>query len=83
MITWCGFCFIPSSGLLALGKPLDRESTDRYILIVTASDGRPDGVSFPGKVNKMGCYNMYLGTQSSLIVGAFVWLLIKYVCNLQ
>uniref|UniRef100_A0A8B9SZ25 Protocadherin-15 n=1 Tax=Anas platyrhynchos TaxID=8839 RepID=A0A8B9SZ25_ANAPL len=32
-----------SSGLLALGKPLDRESTDRYILIVTASDGRPDG----------------------------------------
>uniref|UniRef100_A0A8B9ED03 Protocadherin related 15 n=1 Tax=Anser cygnoides TaxID=8845 RepID=A0A8B9ED03_ANSCY len=34
-----------SSGLLALGKPLDRESTDRYILIVTASDGRPDGTS--------------------------------------
>ncbi|XP_066180636.1 protocadherin-15-like [Sylvia atricapilla] len=33
-----------SSGLLALGKPLDRESTDRYILIVTASDGRPDGL---------------------------------------
>uniref|UniRef100_A0A8C6Y8T0 Protocadherin-15 n=1 Tax=Naja naja TaxID=35670 RepID=A0A8C6Y8T0_NAJNA len=33
------------SGLLALGKPLDRESTDRYILIVTASDGRPDGTS--------------------------------------
>lgn len=39
-------CFIARSGLLALGKPLDRESTDRYILIVTASDGRPDGVSF-------------------------------------
>uniref|UniRef100_F6WJ16 Protocadherin-15 n=1 Tax=Ornithorhynchus anatinus TaxID=9258 RepID=F6WJ16_ORNAN len=34
-----------SSGILALGKPLDRESTDRYILIVTASDGRPDGTS--------------------------------------
>uniref|UniRef100_A0A452IYD2 Protocadherin-15 n=1 Tax=Gopherus agassizii TaxID=38772 RepID=A0A452IYD2_9SAUR len=34
-----------SSGLLALGKSLDRESTDRYILIVTASDGRPDGTS--------------------------------------
>ncbi|XP_075791144.1 protocadherin-15 isoform X2 [Pelodiscus sinensis] len=34
-----------TSGLLALGKPLDRESTDRYILIVTASDGRPDGTS--------------------------------------
>uniref|UniRef100_A0A803VJH8 Protocadherin-15 n=1 Tax=Ficedula albicollis TaxID=59894 RepID=A0A803VJH8_FICAL len=34
-----------SSGLLALAKPLDRESTDRYILIVTASDGRPDGTS--------------------------------------
>uniref|UniRef100_A0A8D0GG59 Protocadherin related 15 n=1 Tax=Sphenodon punctatus TaxID=8508 RepID=A0A8D0GG59_SPHPU len=34
-----------SSGLLSLGKPLDRESTDRYILIVTASDGRPDGTS--------------------------------------
>ncbi|XP_019363315.1 PREDICTED: protocadherin-15 isoform X1 [Gavialis gangeticus] len=34
-----------SSGLLVLRKPLDRESTDRYILIVTASDGRPDGTS--------------------------------------
>ncbi|KAM3913383.1 protocadherin-15 [Leptodactylus fuscus] len=34
-----------SSGLLILAKPLDRESTDRYILIVTASDGRPDGTS--------------------------------------
>ncbi|XP_039222867.1 protocadherin-15, partial [Crotalus tigris] len=33
------------SGLLALRKPLDRESTDRYILIVTASDGQPDGTS--------------------------------------
>ncbi|MBN3302734.1 PCD15 protein, partial [Amia calva] len=34
-----------SSGNLVLGKPLDRESTDRYILIVTASDGRLDGTS--------------------------------------
>ncbi|KAG7492674.1 hypothetical protein MATL_G00017510 [Megalops atlanticus] len=34
-----------TSGLLVLGKPLDRESTDRYLLTVTASDGRPDGTS--------------------------------------
>nr|XP_044993073.1 protocadherin-15 isoform X1 [Jaculus jaculus] len=34
-----------TTGILTLGKPLDRESTDRYILIVTASDGRPDGTS--------------------------------------
>ncbi|XP_004369945.1 protocadherin-15 isoform X10 [Trichechus manatus latirostris] len=34
-----------TTGLLSLGKALDRESTDRYILIVTASDGRPDGTS--------------------------------------
>ncbi|XP_041426789.1 protocadherin-15 isoform X2 [Xenopus laevis] len=34
-----------SSGLLMLAKGLDRESTDRYILIVTASDGRADGTS--------------------------------------
>ncbi|XP_064001083.1 protocadherin-15 isoform X5 [Pogoniulus pusillus] len=34
-----------STGVLTLGKALDRESTDRYILIVTASDGRPDGTS--------------------------------------
>uniref|UniRef100_A0A8C0R8J3 Protocadherin-15 n=1 Tax=Canis lupus dingo TaxID=286419 RepID=A0A8C0R8J3_CANLU len=34
-----------STGILTLGKALDRESTDRYILIVTASDGRPDGTS--------------------------------------
>lgn len=39
-----------TTGILTLGKALDRESTDRYILIVTASDGRPDGVStLPGK----------------------------------
>lgn len=36
---------VSSTGILTLGKALDRESTDRYILIVTASDGRPDGVS--------------------------------------
>ncbi|XP_043452068.1 protocadherin-15 isoform X2 [Prionailurus bengalensis] len=34
-----------TTGILTLGKALDRESTDRYILIVTASDGRPDGTS--------------------------------------
>ncbi|XP_069097078.1 protocadherin-15 [Pleurodeles waltl] len=34
-----------SSGILSLAKPLDRESTDRYILIIIASDGRPDGNS--------------------------------------
>ncbi|XP_054546647.1 protocadherin-15 isoform X2 [Talpa occidentalis] len=34
-----------TTGILTLGKSLDRESTDRYILIVTASDGRPDGTS--------------------------------------
>ncbi|KAM4607527.1 protocadherin-15-like [Polymixia lowei] len=32
-------------GLLLLGKPLDRETTDRYHLIVTASDGNPGGTS--------------------------------------
>lgn len=31
-------------GLLLLGKPLDREITDQYRLIVTASDGNPGGV---------------------------------------
>ncbi|CAB1312653.1 unnamed protein product, partial [Coregonus sp. 'balchen'] len=30
-------------GLLLLGKPLDRETTDQYRLIVTASDGNPGG----------------------------------------
>ncbi|KAM4839832.1 LOW QUALITY PROTEIN: protocadherin-15-like [Urocitellus parryii] len=34
-----------TTGILTLGKALDRESTDHYILIVTASDGRPDGTS--------------------------------------
>ncbi|XP_006880453.1 PREDICTED: protocadherin-15-like [Elephantulus edwardii] len=36
-----------TTGILTLGKALDRESTDRYILIVTASDGRPDGATDP------------------------------------
>uniref|UniRef100_A0A8C4PP01 Protocadherin-15 n=1 Tax=Equus asinus asinus TaxID=83772 RepID=A0A8C4PP01_EQUAS len=44
-----------NTGILTLGKALDRESTDRYILIVTASDGRPDGVStLPGN----GCNSL-------------------------
>ncbi|KAL7869827.1 hypothetical protein AOLI_G00138150 [Acnodon oligacanthus] len=34
-----------TSGLLLLAKMLDRESTDRYTLTVTASDGKPDGTS--------------------------------------
>nr|XP_023686709.1 protocadherin-15 isoform X2 [Paramormyrops kingsleyae] len=34
-----------TSGLLILGKSLDRETTDRYDLTVTASDGKPDGTS--------------------------------------
>ncbi|XP_017286287.1 protocadherin-15 isoform X5 [Kryptolebias marmoratus] len=32
-------------GLLLLSKPLDRETTDQYRLIVTASDGNPGGTS--------------------------------------
>ncbi|KAA0718253.1 Protocadherin-15 Precursor [Triplophysa tibetana] len=32
-------------GLLLLAKPLDRETTDQYRLIVTASDGNPGGIS--------------------------------------
>ncbi|XP_056617163.1 protocadherin-15a [Triplophysa dalaica] len=32
-------------GLLLLAKPLDRETTDQYRLIVTASDGYPGGMS--------------------------------------
>ncbi|XP_032409626.1 protocadherin-15-like isoform X6 [Xiphophorus hellerii] len=32
-------------GLLLLGKPLDREITDQYRLIVTATDGNPGGTS--------------------------------------
>lgn len=40
------------SGLLLLDKALDRETTDRYTLVVTASDGKADGVCHgcsPGK----------------------------------
>ncbi|KAM6956436.1 protocadherin-15-like [Aplochiton taeniatus] len=32
-------------GLLILAKPLDRETTDLYRLIITASDGHPGGMS--------------------------------------
>ncbi|XP_042565502.1 protocadherin-15a isoform X2 [Clupea harengus] len=32
-------------GLLLLAKPLDRETTDQYLLIVTASDGHPGSTS--------------------------------------
>ncbi|XP_078787949.1 protocadherin-15 isoform X3 [Oryzias latipes] len=32
-------------GLLLLSKPLDRETTDQYLLIITASDGNPGGIS--------------------------------------
>ncbi|XP_059804084.1 protocadherin-15b [Hypanus sabinus] len=39
------FNITQSTGLLVLEKSLDRESTDRYILIVTASDGKPDSTS--------------------------------------
>lgn len=39
----CVFCVF-SIGLLLLAKPLDRETTDQYRLIVTASDGYPGGV---------------------------------------
>ncbi|XP_051770928.1 protocadherin-15b isoform X3 [Ctenopharyngodon idella] len=34
-----------TSGLLLLAKNLDREITDHYTLMVTASDGKPDGTS--------------------------------------
>ncbi|KAJ8284825.1 hypothetical protein COCON_G00036750 [Conger conger] len=34
-----------SSGLLVLRKALDRETTDQYVLIITAGDGRPEGIS--------------------------------------
>ncbi|XP_038629350.1 protocadherin-15b isoform X4 [Scyliorhinus canicula] len=39
------FNIIQNTGQLVLEKSLDRESTDRYILIVTASDGKPDSTS--------------------------------------
>uniref|UniRef100_A0AAX7SJT2 Protocadherin-15 n=1 Tax=Astatotilapia calliptera TaxID=8154 RepID=A0AAX7SJT2_ASTCA len=34
-----------SSGYLVLDKPLDRETLDYYTLVVTASDGHPEGTS--------------------------------------
>uniref|UniRef100_A0A3B4VLG4 Protocadherin-15 n=1 Tax=Seriola dumerili TaxID=41447 RepID=A0A3B4VLG4_SERDU len=37
--------FALHSGYLVLDKPLDRESLDYYTLVVTASDGQPDGTS--------------------------------------
>ncbi|MED6245278.1 hypothetical protein ATANTOWER_001167, partial [Ataeniobius toweri] len=39
------FALQQNSGHLVLDKPLDRESLDHYILVITASDGRPDGTS--------------------------------------
>uniref|UniRef100_A0A3P8V6C1 Protocadherin-15 n=1 Tax=Cynoglossus semilaevis TaxID=244447 RepID=A0A3P8V6C1_CYNSE len=39
------FVLQESLGFLVLEKPLDRESLDFYSLVVTASDGRPDGTS--------------------------------------
>uniref|UniRef100_A0A3Q3WTS8 Protocadherin-15 n=1 Tax=Mola mola TaxID=94237 RepID=A0A3Q3WTS8_MOLML len=39
------FALQQNSGYLVLGKPLDRESLDYYTLLVTASDGHPDGTS--------------------------------------
>ncbi|XP_029312580.1 protocadherin-15-like [Cottoperca gobio] len=39
------FALKQNSGYLVLYKPLDRESLDYYTLVVTASDGHPDGTS--------------------------------------
>uniref|UniRef100_A0A8D3CP09 Protocadherin-15 n=1 Tax=Scophthalmus maximus TaxID=52904 RepID=A0A8D3CP09_SCOMX len=39
------FALQENSGYLVLDKPLDRESLDYYTLVVTASDGQPDGTS--------------------------------------
>ncbi|KAG5262830.1 hypothetical protein AALO_G00279370 [Alosa alosa] len=39
------FGLLQESGLLLLNKTLDRETTDRYTLVVTASDGKADGTS--------------------------------------
>ncbi|KAM6951588.1 LOW QUALITY PROTEIN: protocadherin-15b [Aplochiton taeniatus] len=39
------FTLHEKAGLLVLGQPLDRESQDRYTLVVTASDGHPEGTS--------------------------------------
>ncbi|KAJ4940148.1 hypothetical protein JOQ06_026457, partial [Pogonophryne albipinna] len=40
------FALQQNSGYLVLNKSLDRESLDYYTLVVTASDGHPDGSSF-------------------------------------
>uniref|UniRef100_A0A672JCS5 Protocadherin-15 n=1 Tax=Salarias fasciatus TaxID=181472 RepID=A0A672JCS5_SALFA len=37
--------FALHSGYLVLDNPLDRESVDYYTLVITASDGHPDGTS--------------------------------------
>ncbi|XP_032358281.1 protocadherin-15 isoform X2 [Etheostoma spectabile] len=39
------FALQQDAGYLVLDKPLDRESLDYYTLVVTASDGHPDGTS--------------------------------------
>ncbi|KAF3853613.1 hypothetical protein F7725_014301 [Dissostichus mawsoni] len=39
------FALQQNSGYLVLNKSLDRESLDYYTLVVTASDGHPDGTS--------------------------------------
>ncbi|XP_053270320.1 protocadherin-15 [Pleuronectes platessa] len=39
------FALNENSGSLVLDQPLDRESLDYYTLVVTASDGQPDGTS--------------------------------------
>ncbi|XP_054860425.1 protocadherin-15b isoform X2 [Amphiprion ocellaris] len=39
------FALQQNSGYLVLDNPLDRESLDYYTLLVTASDGHPDGTS--------------------------------------
>uniref|UniRef100_A0A3B3DZX9 Protocadherin-15 n=1 Tax=Oryzias melastigma TaxID=30732 RepID=A0A3B3DZX9_ORYME len=39
------FTLQQNSGSLVLSSPLDRESLDYYSLVVTASDGHPDGTS--------------------------------------
>ncbi|KAM4525021.1 protocadherin-15-like [Odontesthes bonariensis] len=39
------FVLQQNSGYLVLDNPLDRESLDYYALVVTASDGHPDGTS--------------------------------------
>lgn len=48
-VLWCNcVCFsvfLFSIGLLILAKALDRETVDQYLLLVTASDGQPGGVS--------------------------------------